>query len=1256
MFNIGKLRTGASRYYTDAVADNQTDYYFGHGEAAGRWVGSLARDLSLEGQRVEAEQLERLLQGLHPLTGEELLSAQGSNARARSRRPPEQPEPGVAGEALDVAQVAAQLEVTPRTVQRWLDAGRTVWAKTESAIREPLTSPADVQERLAQLERDGTTPEDLPRRYLLGVETDPSRDSKRGRPGWTVPQTEVDRLRRQRKPPPAQAGWDLVFRPPKSYSVLWAVGGNGLGDAVHTIHHEAVQAALAYLEDAAVRARVTVGSGRGRTRVRAETRGLVAAAFDHRDSRAGDPLLHTHCVVANLTRLPGGRHLAMDPRGLYRHGLAADAVYQATFRHLAERRLGLVSEPVVNGWADVQGVPREVIDHFSKRSAEIAAETARVGSDSARAREAAALATRDPKNPDRDPVGLHDRWAQEAAALGFDSKALAACLGRTAGRDLTERQIEALFDRLGGPSGLTETAATFDRSQVIRSLAGVLGGSVDGPGLVRLADRFLASDRVVPLSEHRPGQPRARVLDGAGRVVGDLGSAPFTTPEIAAIEARLIHLATGATTASGPSVGAQQVEQVLAARPKLTGEQRTMVTAVCESAAAVRPVVGYPGAGKTYAMEAAVAAFKEAGVPVLGCAVTAEAAEELAHSTGLSSDTGVLGCDTIARVLLDLDHPEFGGLPPGTAVIVDEASTVSHRDLDRLATHVERAGGTVVLLGDPKQHSAVGPGHFFGWLVNRPGGAVATLEENLRQRDVVADDGAVVVSLAEERLANVEYREGKIAEALARRDRAGNVVRAATAAELYDAMAADWFVGWQEGSRDPMIATRNSVRAELNARARLLRRASGELDGPSLEAGQAEFAEGEYVVTRKNDRWLRSATDSGWYVKNGSRGTVVDVDAERGDLVVDFDGHRGATHRVRLPHRYVAAGHVEWAYAVTDYGVQGRTLERSRAVLDDTTSAEGAYVATTRGRLENRVYIVDGAAAEAGDPDLIHTAPAERETSLETLADHLAGRSPDALVHELDPFAADSAALARRHRLDALEAALARVEERLHSGPPKVDRRVTGTEARRDQLLARRRALLTRHRALTGPGYDPRRATVTPDIVGRVELDLAEVDTTLRLLDRRLEGLHATEAEREAFLTAHGDDRQLLELLRDAVAARETRVRLAAPGLLPARVRSRLPDPGPDAHREVRRRWREAVERAALYHDRWRPEPHPLHVGQDGRADWGLGPRPSDPAAAAEWDATVTALTELAEAARSAADPGAEPISDPILEGAQHGH
>ncbi len=122
--------------------------------------------------------------------------------------------------------------------------------------------------------------------------------------------------------------------------------------------------------------------------------GLVAAAFRHRTSRAGDPQLHTHVLVANLGRGPDMRWSALDGRQLYTHARAASFAYQAVLRGELSDRLGLEWTATRDGIAEIQGVPRNVMKAFSRRRAEIEASLAERGTDGPRAAEAAALATR----------------------------------------------------------------------------------------------------------------------------------------------------------------------------------------------------------------------------------------------------------------------------------------------------------------------------------------------------------------------------------------------------------------------------------------------------------------------------------------------------------------------------------------------------------------------------------------------------------------------------------------------------------------------------------------------------------------------------------------------------------------------------------------------------------------------------------------------------------------------------------------------
>jgi hypothetical protein len=164
----------------------------------------------------------------------------------------------------------------------------------------------------------------------------------------------------------------MVFTPVKSASVLWALGGPQVRAAVEDAHHEAVRSALAWVETHAAYTRAG-HAGAAQT----DAPGLVAAAFEHRDSRTGDPDLHTHVAVANKVRGVDGKWRALDARNLYAVGVAASERYNTRFEDALARRLGVVFAERPGGAAgkrpvrEILGVPPALIRHFSRRRAAI---------------------------------------------------------------------------------------------------------------------------------------------------------------------------------------------------------------------------------------------------------------------------------------------------------------------------------------------------------------------------------------------------------------------------------------------------------------------------------------------------------------------------------------------------------------------------------------------------------------------------------------------------------------------------------------------------------------------------------------------------------------------------------------------------------------------------------------------------------------------------------------------------------------------
>lgn len=256
------------------------------------------------------------------------------------------------------------------------------------------------------------------------------------------------------------AAFDLTFCAPKSVSLLHALGDEDVRRAVQAGHDEAVDTALAYVQDRAA----AVRGERSAPRVPAPVAGLVAAGFVHRVSRALDPHLHTHVLVANLGAGPDGRWRALDGRGLYAHRAAADVLYHAQLRSTLTARLGVAWEPARRGRADVAGIGMEARTAFSQRAAAIAADLARTGRHGPAAEALAGHRTRPDRRLDVGADELRDGWRRRAASLGLGPRAFARALDRSArmpagrggGRppddvDRTARQVADALVRSGRP-------------------------------------------------------------------------------------------------------------------------------------------------------------------------------------------------------------------------------------------------------------------------------------------------------------------------------------------------------------------------------------------------------------------------------------------------------------------------------------------------------------------------------------------------------------------------------------------------------------------------------------------------------------------------------------------------------------------------------------------------------------------------------------------------------------------------------------
>lgn len=730
------------------------------------------------------------------------------------------------------------------------------------------------------------------------------------------------------RPPGSVAGFDLTFSAPKSVSLLFALGDDGMASRMVEAHQVAMKEALAYLEETASHGR---RGHAGAQRVR--TNGFVAAAFRHRTSRAGDPNLHTHVVVPNRVLGVDGKWTALDARALYQQARTAGHLYQAQLRHEL-RDLGFTWTVGRNGLGEIDQVPTAVRREFSRRRIEIEGAMADLGLTSAASAQAANLATRKVKGRDvRTASATLTDWQARAQALGFDATAVPREPQRT-------RPLRLDHDELVGARGLTASASTFGEREVLRAVANALPDGAPMAELRRLAAKVLASSSVVALDQLVPRRSQD-VLRSEGRLL-PLGSSEqrYTTRELLALERSLV-VGALAVQDSGASVAdPAAVEHALTDAGHLSGEQRRMVRRLALDPHGVQLVMAPAGSGKTSALAAVVAAYQDSGVRIVGTTLSAKAAGVLRNSAGLPTFT-------VTRFLADLRAVD-GTLPPGAVVVIDEASQVGTRPLAEIFGAVRRAGGKLVLVGDPHQLPEIDAGGAYRGLLARL--EPVELTANYRQRD------------AADRARLSELRRGNVAAAMADYDRSGLVARAPDGERLRTALVADWLAAFRNAVSDAdrgdvvMLALTNRDIGELNSRARALLADDGLVAGPALVVDDVRYQAGDHVVTRRNDRRVG--------VLNGQRWSVREVRAE--GLLLTPVGREAA--EVVLPLRYLERpGWLQHGYAVTVAVAQGSSVERAFVLGSEATYREAGYTAASRARAETRWYVVGHEPLETDD-------------------------------------------------------------------------------------------------------------------------------------------------------------------------------------------------------------------------------------------------------------------------------------------------
>ena len=426
----------------------------------------------------------------------------------------------------------------------------------------------------------------------------------------------------------AVAGFDFTFSVPKSVSAIWAVADAGTQSLIAEAHHGAVAELVAFLEREVAATRVGATGPDGAV-AHVDVAGVTAAAFDHYDSRSGDPQLHTHVVISNkVMTVQDGRWRTLAGRPMHSAVVAVSELYNAVLADRLTRTLGLGWETRERGrdrnpaW-EIEGVPDELVSEFSTRSRHIEAEKDRLIAEYAakrgrhpsartvlKLRARATLATR-PEKQVRSLADLTAEWRQRAArVLGKDATGWARALtgGDTPRRVLRADDVPLDVVREVGQTTMGtvgEKRSTWTRwnlhAEASRQLMGWRFASIEDreaiTGLVvDAAER--ASLRLTP-PELATSPLEFRRPDGTTRF-RPRHSTLFSSEVLLAAEDSLL---ARADTTTGPTVPLETVERVTRKpdpRGRVLGEdQAAALAAIAVSGRALDVLVGPAGARNT---------------------------------------------------------------------------------------------------------------------------------------------------------------------------------------------------------------------------------------------------------------------------------------------------------------------------------------------------------------------------------------------------------------------------------------------------------------------------------------------------------------------------------------------------------------------------------------------------------------------------------------------------------------------------------
>ena len=571
-------------------------------------------------------------------------------------------------------------------------------------------------------------------------------------------------------------------------------------------------------------------------------------------------------------------------------------------------------------------------------------------------------------------------WAQEAnfflALNGHDM--------RIDHRRLEEQGIELEPQRKIGTSAAYDQMARYEEHQQIARENGeriYKDPEIALTAITHQQSTFTHQDLAKFINRHTANdeqfkQVYARVRDSNELVLlgrDDLNRERFTSREMLNLELQMVKRAVNQSNRSTFAVSEKNQTNALE-NYDLSAEQKAAFLHITESND-MACVKGYAGTGKSTMLGVAREAWEAQGYRVQGMTLSGKAAENLEISSGIKGNT-------VANRLINWEH-DRARLTSKDVVVIDEASMIGSRDMDKIIGEAYHAKAKVVLMGDIEQIQAIQAGAAFRSITEHIG--YVEIIDIRRQHEKWQQE------------ATKQFATGNTIEGLLAYEEKGHVHSFETKAYAMDAMIAHWDEtrsSQPDKSHLMMAYTRNDVK-DLNERAREIRQKYNELGEDhtvQTARGKREFAENDRIYFLQNDKDLQ--------VKNGTLGTIKHID-DKDNLMVILDHENKKENKKQRAISFNARdyNHLEHGYAATVHKAQGSTVDYSYVLASKYFDRQITYPAMTRHRENAELYYSKDEFKSFEDL----TKKLERENKKDITLDYAGYNKEYAQVRDIEP-------------------------------------------------------------------------------------------------------------------------------------------------------------------------------------------------------------------------------------------------------------